>query len=255
MPGFVDVSNMTSEEVRRMGHADDYDEVTNRMSYRNPYAYRKPVKQVPKPALNFNTDDVFAASAAAFRINGSYVKAIAPGIEGQKTNRMIVEELLADPTKIGAEDREQGEIVRRYYKAFTFKVIEGKSLNDFTKTAMMVADRDVVTSRYDLAVIVSLPASYEKNAKRDNVDRRIKWAQGGFIGTPGDKVELTIEVVKQLWSQNWNTWYLTGITDQDQVVFFSFKKQIDIGSKIKIQGKVKGHRDSSTQLSHVKEIK
>ena len=33
MPGFVDVSNMTSEEIRQLDHAADYDEETNKKSY------------------------------------------------------------------------------------------------------------------------------------------------------------------------------------------------------------------------------
>jgi hypothetical protein len=194
---------------------------------------------------------VFAAACAAQRINGQYVKSIELGT-GQKTNRQVVEELLQDPTQISVDDRIQGERVRQYFKGLTFKIIEGKSLSDFSKNALEIASNDVVTSTYQLAVVVSLPQTYEKSSKRDSVDRRIRFANGGFVGNIADKVTLNIEIVKQLWSNNYNTWYLTGITSEDQVVFFAHKTQYDIGTHLTIQGVVKSQRDNSTQLNRVK---
>lgn len=248
MSGFVDVSGMTYEDVRRMGHADAYDEAPTR----NPYAYRKPALPVARVRkVTFNTDEVFAAACAAQRINGQYIKATVTG-SSQKTNRLIVEELLQDPTQITVDDRIQGESMRKYFKGLTFKVLEGKSLTEFVKNAMEFATNDMITSTYQLAVVVSLPQSYEKSSKRDDVERRIRFAQGGFVGNLSDKVTLNIEVVKQLWSNKYNTWYLTGITTEDQVVFFAHKTQYDIGTMLTIQGVVKGQRDTSTQLSRVK---
>lgn len=245
MPGFVDVSGMTYEDVRRMGHADDYDEP-------RPVYWKRPTAPTPRVRkLELNTDDVFAAACAAQRINGQYVKAIAPGTT-QKTNRQIAEELLKDPTQLALDDRQQGERVRQYFKGLTFKVIEGKQLSDFAKNAMDIAGNDIITSTYQLAVVVSLPASYEKSAKRDDVDRRINFACGGFVGNLSDKVTLNIEVLKQLWSNKWNTWYITGITSEDQVVFFAHKTQYDIGTMLTIQGVVKSQRETSTQLGRVK---
>jgi len=251
MPGFVDVSHMSNEEVRRMGHADDYDEDTNRRSYRNPYAYRKP--SAPKPTISFNADDVWSAAYEAYVRNGKqYVKAIAPGIEGHQTNRLIAERLLANPEQISEESRQVGGVMRRYFQGLTFKLIEGKQLTPFMKSAFEAASKNEINSTYDLAVIVSLPATYEKATKRDDVDRRIQWARGGYVGVEGEKVTLNIELMKQLWSEKWNTWYLTGITEEDQVVFFAHKTQYDIGTHLTIQGVVKSQRENSTQLSRVK---
>lgn len=246
MPGFIDVGGMTYDEVRRMGHADDYDVPT-----RNPYAYRKPVQYTPKATMSHNADIVWSAACAAFRINGSYIKAIAPGTT-QKTNRQIAEELLKDPSQITTEDHATGQLVRQYYKGLTFKVLEGKPLNDFSKNAMEIASLDVISTNYQLAIVASLPASYEKGSKRDTIERRINFARGGCVGAEGNKVLLNIEVLKQLWSEKYNTWYLTGITAEDQVVFFALRMQYDIGTHLTIEGFVKGHRENSTQLSRVK---
>jgi len=253
MSGFVDVTGMTYEDVRRMGHADDYD----RAPTRNPYAYRKPMNRTVKASVTHNADDVWGAAVQAYSINGRYIKNLADVAEGQtvKTNRQIVDELLKDTTQITQENRDKSVTVRTYFKGLTFKLLEGKTLNDFNNTAMTVAGKDTITGNYDLAVIVSLPATYEKSSKRDTVDRRINFARGGYMGDIGDKVSAEIEVVKQIWSQNWNTYYITGITDDDKVLFFAYKTNIEIGDRVTIQGTVKTFRDNSTQLNRVKVAK
>jgi hypothetical protein len=221
------------------------------LAKRNPHAYRKPSS--PKQTTSSNADDVWAASWQAYVTNGNkYIK--VPAVSGTNSNRTIVDQLLADTTQITNESREQADQMRRYFKGLTFKVIEGKALSPFMQSAFEAASKDEITSKYDLAVIVSLPATYEKATKRDDVDRRIQWARGGNLGSIGDKVVAEIEIVKQVWSQNWNTWYVTGLTDDDKVVFFSYKKQTNIGDRVKIQGTVKEFRDNSTQLSRVKVI-
>lgn len=245
MPGFTDVTGWSSRNIQRLGHADDNTPTTK--IYRN-----KP----KKPVLNVNADDVWAAACQAQRINGSYVKLSMvsesdPSIN-QQSNRQIVEGLLADTFNISDEDREQGKKVRQYYQAFTFKILKGIKLNEFDNTAMLIANRDVITSSYDVAVIASLPSCYERGMKRANIDQRIKFATGGFIGTPSDRVTLTVEVLKTVYSQQWNTTYVTGITAEDQVVFFSYNHQIEIGQTYNVQGTVKSHRDNSTQLNRVK---
>lgn len=248
MPGFVDVSHMSNEQVRRMGHADD-DHV-----YRNPWAYRKPT--TPKPTINYTADDVWAAAWQAYVQNGNqYIKALMPGSPDHTPNRVIAEDLLSDTTQLTEESRQVGGVMRRYFQGLTFKVIEGKPLSAFMQSAFEAACKDTFTSKYDLAVIVSLPATYEKSTKRDDTERRIKWAQGGYIGSVGDKTEQRIEIIRKIWSQKWNTWFYSGINDKDQVLFFAhMKTQMEVGSHVTIQGVVKVHRDNSTQLNRVKVI-
>jgi hypothetical protein len=221
--------------------------------YQNPYAYRKPMARTIKVTVTYNADDVWAAAVQAQAINGQYIKAVDTGSTRQ-TNRQIVEELLKDTTQITQENREMGVTVRNYFKGLTFKLLEGKTLNDFNNTAMTIASKDTIAGSYDLAVIVSLPATYEKSSKRDSVDRRINFARGGYLGDLGDKVTVEMEVVKQIFSQKWNTWYITGLTDDDKVLFFAYKSDMNIGDRVTIQGTVKTFRDNSTQLNRVKVI-
>jgi hypothetical protein len=245
MPGFANVSNMTSRQIQRMGHADDT----------TPYRARTKTQKV---SVQHDADNVWSAACAAQRINGSYIKLSVISESDPATtklsNRMIVEQLLADLSGITDEDREQGVKVRAFYQAYTFKILQGKQLSDFDNTAMLIANRDVITGNYDVAVIASLPSCYERGVVRQSADQRINFATGGFIGKANDKVTASIEVLKSVFSMKWNTNYVTGITIDDQVVFFAYKEALDIGKVLNINGTVKAHRDNSTQLNRVKVI-
>jgi len=214
--------------------------------------------QNQQPSFNFNADDVWAAACQAQRINGSYVKLTMisesdPSLT-KLSNRMLVMQLLADPFNITDEDREQGKKVRAFYQALTFKILQGKHLNEFDNNAMVLSNRDVISSNYDLAVICSLPSCYQRGVVRQSVDQRISFATGGFIGAVGNKVSLAIEVLRSVYSQKWMTTYITGITSDDQVVFFAYKEALEVGKMFDIYGTVKSHRDNSTQLNRVKVI-
>ena len=214
--------------------------------------YQKPT------ALNLVADEVWGAAFQAQRVNGAYVKLSMlsesdPNMNRQ-SNRQIVESLLVDPRLITEEDMEQGRKVRAFYQAYTFKILKGIKLSEFDNTAMLLANRDYIESKYDIAVIASLPSCYERGVKRQTVDQRIAFATGGMVGKIGDKVSCTIEVLKSVYSQKWNTHYITGITSDDQVVFFAYKEELATGQQRDIYGTVKTHRDNSTQLNRVKII-
>lgn len=250
MPGFVDVTGWSKEEIRRLGHDDDEDtQVYTRQA--NFYKFHNKHK---KPTFSYDADDVWGEAVVAFRTNNGYVKAIAPGTN-QSTNRQLMEQSLKDNVPLTEADIEEGRKIRQYFQGLTFKVIEGQRLTPFLQSAMEIASKDKITNNLGIGTIASLPATYKKMTSRDNVENRIKWARGGFVGQVGDNTTQTIEVVKQLWSQNWCTWYYTGLNSEDQVLFFAYKNNIEIGTSVTIEGKVKSHRDNSTQLSHVKVIK
>ena len=245
MHGFANVSNMTSRQIQRMGHADDA----------TPYRAKTRTQKV---SVHHDADNVWSAACAAQRINGSYIKLSIVSESDPATtklsNRMLVEQFLADLSGITDKDREQGKKVRAFYQAYTFKILQGKQLSDFDNTAMLIANREVITGNYDVAVIASLPSCYERGVVRQSADQRINFATGGFIGKANDKVTASIEVLKSVFSMKWNTNYVTGITSDDQVVFFAYKEALDIGKVLNINGTIKAHRDNSTQLNRVKVI-
>jgi hypothetical protein len=257
MPGFVDVSNMTSEEVRRMGHADDCDDVDFRPRGKS-YASKKPV------GTKFTMSDVWAAACAAQRVNGSYVKepvvvyneSTQSNTVIKRRNRDIMMEFLQDPTRLVVDDIERGEQCRQFLQNdLTFRTLKGKVTDFDTAVKKVLAVQDLFdsyTHKYELAIVACLPASVERTESRQSADERLQFASGGLIGKVGDKISSNIEVVGAVYSQQYGIHWIRAITDQNQAVSFSNKQKFDVGTHLTIQGKVKAHRDNLTQLNYVK---
>jgi hypothetical protein len=109
-----------------------------------------------------------------------------------------------------------------------------------------------VSNRYELAVVAALPNSACRSQERQTAEQRIQFAQGGLVGKPGDQVTVNIEVIRSFYKKEFNIYFITGITDQDQVVTFGLKETFNTGTHLTVRGKVKGQRDKTTQLNYAK---
>ena len=255
MPGFVDVSHMSDLEIKRLGQMDDYDEPRYNRRQRRP-RYVKPA------AVQYPVADVWAAACAAQRINSGYVKeAVHEYVEGQAPrlvkprNRDMVLELLANPERITDADREAGKECQNFLQNdITFRALKNKLTEFDGATSKVLAVSNYFDSnlhRYELAVIASLPASHQRALERQATQERVRQTSGKYVGNPGDKVKLDVEIIKTNYSQQWNTWYATAITADNHAVFFAYRQQLVTGVHHTIQGTVKAHRDGTTQLNRV----
>lgn len=201
------------------------------------------------------TMDVVAAACAAQRVNGQYIKnPYQLGEENKRqTNRELVYQFLEDQSFITDADRLLAEDIKSHYQGKTFKILSGGFLTDYDRATMKMLEEETCPEGYNLAVLASVPASYLKSVARDKADSRTRFATGGYIGKIGDKVTMDVEVLKSVYSKNWNTHYITAINSQDQSVFFAYKQEISAGTLLSIKGTVKRHRDDGvTQLNRVR---
>lgn len=264
MPGFVDVTGWSAEEVRRMGHADDYDDIDfqpRRSFKRNPYGY----SETNRPAsAKYSVSDVWAAAVAAQRLNGEYVKEpqrvfdkdTGLAYDRKKRNRDVMMDYLDNPSNLTVDDIERGEHCRKFLENdLTFRTLKGKT-SDFDaaiRKVLAVQDKfDEWKHKYELAIVACLPASVARSEMRQRSEERVQFATGGLIGNVNDKVMLNIEVLSSVYSQQYNIYWVRGITEADQAVFFSNKEKFDEGTHITIRGTVKAHKQNLTQLSRVK---
>ena len=256
MPGFVDVSNMTAREVRMMDHAADADETDQP---------RRQWKSRAKPeGIKHSVDNVWGAAVAAQRINGSYVKETQYKVDPEtssntvidkRRNRDIMVDILANPAQLTVEDIAQGQECRKFLQNdITFRALKNK-LTEFdsatSKVLAVTEEFDTVKNKYELAVIASLPASHARALERQATQERVRQATGDYVGQPGNKVQLSVEIIKTNYSQQWNTWYATAITTDNCAVFFAYRQQLSTGVQHTILGTVKAHRDGTTQLNRV----
>ena len=209
----------------------------------------------------YSTADVFAAACAAQRINGEYLKTddITYYDDGHEyshkvnrvANKTLVHQFLKGELGMTLEDHEMGDKVMQYCRGITFKLLTNKRLSDFEATMLTIVEKSTTDSNYDIAVVASLPASYERYLARTEQNVRLREAAGCLEAPVGSKVELDVEVVRCNYSNEWGVFYVTAIADAG-VVYFARNVKIDVDSKIRIKGKVKCHKEDRTQLSHVK---
>ena len=207
-------------------------------------------------AINaLDADLVWAAACAAYRVNGGYFKQAEVTDQGQitrPTNRELVRQYLAEPGIITADDLEQGRKCRQdLLKQATMSALRNRATEWDLLTAEM-AGLDTITTDYQLSVITAMPKSHSQNLARETVDTRLAYCDSDPVGRVDERVEITGEVVRSNYSNQYNTHYVTVITDTNRQAFFAYRERIEPGANIRICGRVKRHADRATQLSRVK---
>ena len=201
-----------------------------------------------------DADLVWSAAFAAFRINGDYLKTPEKNDEGnivKPMNRELVQLALYDASMITDQDRKQAKQARQHISnATTIEALRG-ALTEWGQISAKVCSLDKIKSNYDMAVITAMPKSYVNSLKKEEVDARLRKCEG-HIGRVGDKVELYIEVLRHNYSAKFNTWFISGVSRDNQAVHFAYREAIKPNQTIQIRGTVKRHTDSSTQLNRVK---
>ena len=200
-----------------------------------------------------NADLVWSAACTAYRLNEGYLK--QPDVIGDQvvrpTNREIVRQALANPELITDADRDMAQQCRKHMAtAVTMQALRSE-LGEWARITAKVCDLDTVDSLYDFSVITAMPHSYLKQLKKESVDARLARCQSS-IGKLGDKIDLAIEIVRNNYSAKFNTWFVSGITDDNYAVYFAYREALDSGTHVKIRGTVKRHTDFATQLNRVK---
>jgi hypothetical protein len=252
---FVDATNMTAREVQRLGHMDDEGPVQRKW---------QPRTTAGGGHRGYSVGDVWGAACHAQRMNGTYIKqdewelpsesATAVQLK-RKSNRNIMMEALENPFMITDEDRVAGEACLKFISNdMTFRALQNK-LTDFDRSVMKIT---AVTDRFfpqghrlELATVACLPNSHERALKRIQEQDRLNQTVG-YIGAVGDKVTVNVDIVRCVFSQKWNTYYATAVTDKNETVFFAIREPLNTGTLLSVQGTVKSHRDGQTQLNRVR---
>ena len=210
-----------------------------------------------KPTLNYTADQVWAAACAAYRINRGYFKQAEVTADGKivrPTNRELLRLYLADNSDqfVTAADRKQATKCRQdLLKQATMSALRNRATEWDLLTAEM-ASLGTITSDYELSVITALPKSHAQNLTRETVDSRLAYCDNTPVGRVDERVDIVGEVVRSNYSSQYNTHYVTVITEDNRQVFFAYRERIEPGANIRICGRVKRHAGPATQLSRVK---
>lgn len=210
--------------------------------------------------MTYSANDVWAVACKAQRLNKEYIKFVPEGSK-KETNREIMYRLLEEGSKhLTVADKNEGVKVRQHYQAMTFKLLTDDYVSEFDKTAMSIADKDLLDSKLDIAIIASLPSAYIRSNVRKVQDQTVAQATTDkMVGKIKDRVDLKVTVLKSFLSHKWNCYFITAVTENEEVVFFgSSKINPKIGDSLDIRGTVKSHRSDEngmvTQLNRVQQV-
>lgn len=219
--------------------------------------------RAPERPVAWTADTVWAAAATAYRVNGGqYLKDPEYAKDGQGLwtdqvlhlrNRDIMKRALDDQSMITEQDRDLGARARDWLsKKLLMSTLKGTPMSEFeTACQRMVTleEFDEWTTRYELALVPSQIKSYEEAVQ---LETAMAGVRNEPVAAVGEKVDLEITVVKSVYSQNFGVYFITGVTDTKQAVFFSYRERLSNGHRCRIKGTVKAHRESSTQLNRVR---
>ena len=200
-----------------------------------------------------DADLLWSAACTAYRLNRGYLK--QPETIGDQvirpTNREIVKIALYDHSLITDADRELARECRRYMATSVTMQALKTELGEWSKITAKVCEQTTITSNYDLSVITAMPHRYAKALKKESIDALLAGCQG-TLGKVGDKVDLSVEIVRNQYSAKFNTWFVSAITQDNYAVYFAYREEIRPDSNLDIRGTVKRHNDRATQLNRVK---
>ena len=215
-----------------------------------------PIKNVEIPSITVL--DALAASAAAHRINNGYTRntyytgvVSADSISVKKSNRELMLDYLLDNTHILDEDYELAKKIKFYFDKKIFKILDDSVMDNYTQSVMKILSKKGIIMA-DVSILASVPESYFKGLERDRICDIIESACNEMLAPLKDRVTVSIEIVKCIFSKKWVTYFVTGITTDNKVVFFASKNPIDAGIHMTITGTVKKFQNNQTTLNRVK---
>jgi hypothetical protein len=240
--------------------------------YRKAYAprvsagYNKP----QKAAFMYKAEDVWAAAAAAMRVNGQYLKeptfrtvtdenSYTSMVQEKEANKVLVRQMLAANTTYTEEDIERGAVARKYWQDSLLRMLGGAA-NDFEQTAIALANKEQIETVYDVSVIASLIASADRALAREAVKEVKLQTNSVHVGKVKDNVVVRdAEVLTVRYNANFGK-YRVDVRSNGNLFSWWASKDYTVGARVNIKGKVKAHyadRDTNvavTQLNYVKEV-
>lgn len=214
------------------------------------------------------TSLIWASSAYAQRINTEYVKFdLEPLIDiddlsgntiaeaGRVQSQRLAHYAIMHPEVLKPKDYKMGDDMFTHFEGLIFKAIAGQ-LTDFDKSVLNVVERkdwnDPLDVHLHFAVLVSLGASFERAQKRDALNELMNSFDSEHFGQIKERLRLTITVLKSFYHKEYNTNYITGVTADKNIVFFSYKTELPVKQTYEVYGTIKAHRDAEqTQLNRV----
>lgn len=216
---------------------------------------------------NLTLEQVWGAACQALSVNDGtyinpkYIEFDPEKYTGKLSNQELIRFYAYNTDKISEQSIKDGMEVRAYLNGMMFKILAEEKIGEyFTKLIKLATDENLQLTNKNIHFIASAPSAVIREQLKDEMNREIKRATGGYIGSEGDKVQLNIKVLRSHYSEQWERHYVTGITTNDQVVSFSTKNKrlIVPNSVVSVKAIVFAHKideytkQETTKLTNVR---
>jgi hypothetical protein len=204
--------------------------------------------------------DAMAAAVAAQRVNGSYIKRY-DAKEGELSNGALMREFLNDEMKnfnMFEADYAVASEILEYLDSKMIELIAG-TLHDYWKNLVLLTEQKAIKSNdfKTLALVASVPNSYKNAVGRENSREEIRQIaeNSQHIGKVGDNIEANLTIKSAVYSANYNKWYHTALTADQNLVCFPLSEQLNRDDIISISAKIHKHDDNNQTRLHYVRIK
>lgn len=218
----------------------------------------KKIEATTPEVKTFPAEQVWAAAAAAYRLNGNKYLKITTG--KLSPNKHFMKKLLFRPERILPQDYALAKEVRDYFQVDVFhRVIKGTILQSFLTEAFAATQAESITqSDANWNIIASLPNVFTNESKV------AKWIEESeeYInnstpyGTPGSEVSLAVKVLNSRYYKRYNNFAINAISEHGNLFFWFQHVPLEEGTTIQVTATVKTHYNGkTTQLYGVKVMK
>ena len=154
------------------------------------------------------------------------------------------------------EDRELAEEIKKYYRKLMFSAVKGD--NEFLTELNALLNSETISPK-KFAFIACLPSVYRRDYANNQIEKRVKNLDKGFLGEVGETLfDLDSEIVESKRSNNFDAWNITAIIANKLAGWLS-KVDLKPGPCVIVKAKVKDHSDhwkfpntDVTRLNYVK---
>ena len=232
-------------------------------------AYRTMTPRIRKPRQQpadvvVHADRIWGAAAYADRVNGGEYRkepeyrVLADGrITDEvvrQANKIHMWDAITDASRITPADMETGRLALDYVrKSLVIKGLKG-TLSEFDQALSHVVEMEQFLTgadRYEIALVTSQIRAWREGTRMEAVLADVDRTP---VAAVGERVQLNVQVVKAVYSTNYNVYFITAKTDSNQMVFFSYREKLPVGDRREIKGAVKAHRTDATQLNRVRVV-
>ena len=203
----------------------------------------------------YNSDIVWAAAAAAHRINNGYIK--EGYAQSKKANKFLIRDILSESIDTIKDcDVEAGKQCRLYWRNQLLAVLGGA--DDYTQWLIRLATMEKIGKLGDLSVVSSAINAQQNHEQRESAKLEKLSLNSQWVGKIGDKLEFddTARILTCKYIDKFDRYIVECVVDGN-LYFWWGNKKVTPETKI-LSGKVKAHsrdQDSDqkrTQLNYVK---